>query len=90
MIWRALREPLLVFASLAALLACTTLYACLPGAPFKPVAALCFAGAKATLVVIFYMRLRQSDGLSRAALAAALAWLTLLFLLSFADLLTRP
>lgn len=81
--------PLVVWALLMALLGLTLLYAYLPGAPLKTEAALAIGAAKALLIALFFMQLRQAAGLTRLAAGAGLAWASLLYLLTFADILTR-
>ena len=51
--------------------------------------ALLIAGLKSVLVATFYMHLRHSPGLIGLAAGAALLWIALMFLLSWADFLSR-
>src|SRR5207248_3429469 len=50
--------------------------------PLNAVVALLIAGTKATLVVLFFMHMRWSDGPSRMAAVAGLFWLAIMFLLT--------
>ena len=81
--------PLLVWAALMVLLAATLGYAYLPRAPGKIVSGLVVAAAKAGLIAIVFMQLGKASAIVRLAAVAGLAWLSLLFLFSFADFLTR-
>ncbi len=81
--------PLLVWAGLMVLLGATLGYAYLPGAPGKVVSGLVIAGIKVALIGAVFMQLTKASGLVRIAAAAGIAWLSLLFLFSFADFLTR-
>ena len=81
--------PFLVWLGLLALLGLSLCYAYLPGAPLRFAAGLTIAIAKAGLVATIYMQLRSASALVRVAAAAGLFWLSLLFLFSFADFLTR-
>lgn len=81
--------PLAIWAGLMCLLTLTALYACWPGAPAKPEVSLSIGIAKALLIALFFMELRKSAGLVRLASIAGLIWGSFLFILSFADILTR-
>lgn len=81
--------PLATWAGLMLLLALTLIYAYLPSAPIKPEIGLTIGIAKALLIALFFMQLRKSAGLVRLASMAGLIWASLLFILTFADLLTR-
>ena len=81
--------PLAVWAGLMALLALTLAYAYLPGLPLKTEAALAIGAAKALLIAVFFMQLRHAAALVRIAAGTGLAWLSLLYLFTFADYLTR-
>jgi len=81
--------PLAIWAGLMVLLTLTVLYAYWPGVPIKPEIGLSIGIAKALLIALFFMQLRKSAGLVRLASIAGLLWASLLFILSFADLLTR-
>ena len=51
--------------------------------------ALGIAGAKAGLVVLYFMHLRHASGLTRVFVIAGLFWLSLLLLFTFSDIVTR-
>jgi caa(3)-type oxidase subunit IV len=53
------------------------------------VANLAIATAKAGLVALYFMQLRSERAIIRLAAAAGLLWLLFLFILTFADVLTR-
>ncbi|WFT83685.1 MULTISPECIES: cytochrome C oxidase subunit IV family protein [unclassified Methylobacterium] len=48
------------------------------------------AAAKALLVLVFYMELREARGLVRLAALAGFLWAGVLFALTLSDVLTRP
>ena len=48
------------------------------------------AALKAVLIAVFFMNLRRPDPLLRVAGAASMLWIMFLFVLTFADVLTRP
>jgi cytochrome c oxidase subunit 4 len=81
--------PLLVWLGLLVLLGATCGYAYWPGAPLKFGSGVLIAFAKAALIALVFMQLRSSSNLVRLAAVTGLAWLSLLFLFSFADFLTR-
>ncbi len=81
--------PLKIWAALMGLLALTIGYAFMPGLPFKTEAGLAIAIAKALLIAILFMQLRRATGIVRLAAIAGVVWASFLFLLTFADLLTR-
>ena len=45
--------------------------------------------AKTALIIWLFMEMKTRDGLQRIALGVGFAWLFILLLLSFADILTR-
>lgn len=81
---------LLTWAVLLALLAATLglAYVPMPG-PMNTVVALGISVAKALLVLALFMKLFRAPALTRAAAAAGLFWLAVLFALSATDYLTR-
>jgi cytochrome c oxidase subunit 4 len=81
--------PLSTWIGLMLLLATTVLYAYLPTTPIKPEIGLSIGIAKALLIALFFMQLRRSAGLVRIASIVGIVWACSLFLLTFADLLTR-
>ena len=86
---RLVLAPLGIWAGLMALLALTILYAFVPGLPLKTEAGLAIALAKALLIAILFMQLKTAAGIVRLAAVAGAVWASFLFMLTFADLLTR-
>jgi cytochrome c oxidase subunit IV len=56
---------------------------------FNFVAAMAIAGAKASLVVLYFMHARYSSKLTRIVILAGLSWFGILFILTLNDYLTR-
>lgn len=86
---RVVLAPLAIWAGLMALLALTVGYAFWPHAPFKTAAGLSVALAKALLIAILFMQLKTATGLVRLAAIAGVTWASFLYILTFADVLTR-
>lgn len=84
-----MRALLLTYTALLALLAMTVGLSYLPMGTAGLPASLLIAAAKAVLVMAVFMRLREGSTLIRVTSLTGLVWLSLLFLLSFADYLTR-
>jgi cytochrome c oxidase subunit IV len=82
--------PAIVWLVIAAAITATSLYASLPNGPQKPAVSLAIAGAQAILSGVVFMRLDKAAALVRLAAMAGFLWLSLLFILSFGDYLTRP
>lgn len=80
---------LLVFVALLGLLALTVAAAFWPLGPWSVVVALAIAAAKAALVMVFFMQLRHRSGLVSVFAIGGFFWLSILFALTYADLLTR-
>ncbi len=80
---------LLVGVSLLALLAATAGAAFLPLGRFSTLVAVGIAVAKATLILLYFMNLRFGDRRLWLVAGAAFAWLSILFVLSMSDFLTR-
>lgn len=78
----------LVWLALLALLALTFGAAHLPLGAINVVIGLTIAGVKVALVALIFMGLDRSAALMRLAAAAGLLWLAILFMLTFADVLT--
>jgi cytochrome c oxidase subunit 4 len=53
------------------------------------VVGLAIAGIKATLVVLFFMHVRESSTLTKFMCAAGLVWLIILMTLTFSDYISR-
>lgn len=81
--------PLATWAGLMGLLTVTAIYAWLPGAPIKPIVGLTIGVAKALLIALFFMQLRRSAGLVKVVSIVGIVWASFMFILTFADLLTR-
>ena len=81
--------PLLVWGALMALAAATLGYAYWHAAPAKLATGLVIALAKAVLVAVVFMQLSKASGLVRFAAVAGMVWASFLYLLTFADVLTR-
>lgn len=85
-IWR---RTVPVWLALLALLGLTLALAYVPLGKLNTVSAIGIAFAKALLVALFFMHLKQPDPLLRLAGAATLLWLFFMFSLTLADILTR-
>lgn len=85
-IWRGI---LPIWAGLMALLAATLVAAFLPLGRWNLALALGIAAAKAALVLVYFMQLKRPDPLLRLTAGAVLVFLAFLFVLTYADLLTR-
>jgi cytochrome c oxidase subunit 4 len=83
------RTYLVVWVGLLTLLTLTLGSAYVPMGTLNTVANLGIAVAKAALVMLFYMHLRQSSGLTRLFAVAGFVWLGLLIGLTLTDVLTR-
>ena len=77
------------FAALIVLTGATTWVAEIDLGVFNTVVALAIAVCKASLVVLFFMHLKYTPGMTRLALAAAVGWLAILIVLTLADFHTR-
>ena len=55
----------------------------------NPVIALTIACTKATLVILFFMHVKYSPGLTRLVIVAAFFWLAILIALTLSDVFTR-
>ena len=86
---KAARTILVAWAALLALLALTIAASFAPLGGVLPFVSYGIAIAKTAIVVWIFMELRGRDGLQRIALAAGFVWLLILFVLLFADNLTR-
>ena len=81
--------PMRIWATLMLLLGMTIAYAFWPALPLKTEAGLAVALAKAALIALLFMQLRQAAGIVRLAAVAGVVWATFLYLFTFADVLTR-
>ena len=75
--------------ALLLLLALTAWASFLPLGDFSTPVAVGIAVAKALLILLYFMQLRISEPLYRLVAGAAFAWLSILFVLSLSDYLTR-
>ena len=79
----------LIYAVLIALTATTTAMSYVDLGAFNIYVALTIAVAKATLVVLFFMHVKESSGMTRVYVAAGFFWLAILLLLTIADYVSR-
>lgn len=86
---RVVLAPLKVWAALLVLLALTVGYAYIPGAALKLEVSLAIAAAKVLLIATLFMQLKQATGLVRMAAIAGIVWVSFLYIIAFADYLTR-
>jgi cytochrome c oxidase subunit 4 len=86
---KAARIILAAWIALLALLALTIAASFAPLGRVLPYVSYAIAIAKTAIVVWVFMELRKRDGLQRLGLAAGFVWLAILFVLLFADVLTR-
>jgi cytochrome c oxidase subunit 4 len=86
---KAVRTIVLAWAALLALLALTIAASFAPLGHALPFVSYGITAAKTALVVWIFMELRVRDGLQRIALGVGFVWLGILFVLLFADTLTR-
>ncbi len=87
---RIVVQPLAVWLALLALLAATAGLAYIPLGTGNVFASVAIGALKAVVIALFFMQLLKSDGTVRLASLAGFVFLLVLFLLSFADYLTRP
>lgn len=81
----------IIFALLIGLTGLTTWVATLDmPSPWNTVVALAIAIFKASLVILFFMHVKYSSNLTRAAVVAGFFWLAILLVLTLSDILTRP
>ena len=78
-----------VWARLIFLTALTTGVAYIDLGYFNTVAALVIAVGKASLVVLFFMHLKDQVGMTRVVMLAALLWLAVLIGITASDVFTR-
>ena len=81
--------PLLIWGALLLLAGTTLGYAYWHGAPAKLATALALAAAKTLLVAIVFMQLSKAAGIVRVAAVSGAVWASFLYLLTFADAMTR-
>lgn len=78
-----------VFAVLVVLLIVTVLAAHVDLGYLNTPIAMSIALFKAALIVLYFMHVRNADPLVRVFSAGGFLWLAILFLLTFADIMTR-
>ncbi len=85
----SVRDYLLIFAALTALLVATTGVSFLPLGRLGLPVALGIATCKAVLIALYFMHLRHGNRLTWVFSAAALLWFGILLTLTLGDYLTR-
>ena len=85
----ASKRFLFTAAALLGLLALTVGAAYVNLGPFNTIAAMTISVAKATLIVVFFMEIRERGPVIWVALATGLFWLGIMFALSMSDFMTR-
>ena len=85
----SVKTYVLIFLALLALTGLTTGMAFVDLGPLNTVVALAIAGCKMMLVILFFMHLRSSTGLTKIAVAAGFFWLMILISLTMSDFATR-
>lgn len=78
-----------VFVALLVLTAVTTAAAFVDLGRLNTVVALVIAVCKASLVVLFFMHLKEQTGMTRVVILAALLWLAVLITITMSDVFTR-
>jgi len=78
-----------VFLALIVLTAITTAVAYVDLGALNTVAALVIAVCKASLVVLFFMHLKEQAGMTRVVIIAAALWLAVFIVLTLSDRFTR-
>jgi cytochrome c oxidase subunit 4 len=78
-----------VYIALMVLLALTVIAAAFPIPSLSLLIALAIAGAKAALVILFFMHVRYSAPVTRVFVAAGFVWLSILFTLTLLECMTR-
>jgi cytochrome c oxidase subunit 4 len=87
--WQLWRRNLVIWAALMALLILTLVAAYIPLGPGNTAIGIAIAFAKAALVVLLFMELARSKSLIRLAAISGLVFVTVLFALTFSDVLSR-
>ncbi len=84
-----IRVYIAVAAALFALLGLTVAIAYVDLGNFNLLIALTIAILKALLVVLFFMHVRYSSKVTRVVASAGIIWLSIMFILTMSDFLTR-
>lgn len=87
--WQLWRRNLMIWAALVALLILTLVAAYIPLGRANTSIGIAIAVAKAGLVVMLFMELAKAKNLVRLAALSGLVLVTVLFTLTFADVLSR-
>lgn len=82
-------RPLLAWAALCLLLTITVAVAYVPLGALNLVVSLAIAAAKVLIIALVFMELVRASSLLRLAAMTGIFWLLFLFVLMFADYLTR-
>ena len=85
----AVRLYVVVFAALLVLTVATVTVSYVDLGPASVVVALAIAFTKAVLVVLFFMHLRESSGLTWVVAGGGFFWLAILIGLTMSDVVTR-
>ncbi|MBM0206753.1 cytochrome C oxidase subunit IV family protein [Micromonospora sp. STR1s_5] len=87
--WQLWRRNLVIWGALMALLIITLVAAYIPLGPANTAIGVAIAAAKAGLVLMLFMELVKAKSLIRLAAVSGLVFVTVLFALSLADVLSR-
>jgi cytochrome c oxidase subunit 4 len=79
----------LIFGILLVLTLTTALVAFVDMGPFNIVVAMTIAVVKATLVILFFMHVKQSTPMTKVYVCAGFFWLAIMIFLTMNDYLTR-
>jgi cytochrome c oxidase subunit IV len=85
----SMRTYTAVFVALLTLTTITVMASFIHMGRFNDIVALTIAVTKALLVLVYFMHLRDSPGLSRLAVVAGVFWLLTMIVLTMSDVLTR-
>jgi cytochrome c oxidase subunit IV len=88
-VWKLWRRNGLIWAALMLLLATTLALAYVPMGKLSPAVGIVIATIKAGFVVMLFMELARARMLTRLAAMSAVVFLTALFVLTLADVLSR-
>jgi len=88
-IWPLLKTPLLALIALTLLLCLTITLSYVPLGEGNLVLSLLIAAAKVAIIVIVFMELPKGMAVQQLAACVGVFWLLFLFVLGFADYLTR-
>src|SRR5205823_3786366 len=85
----AVQKYLVIFGLLMLGLVLTVIAARIPLGPMNLTVALMIGGAKALLVVLYFMHVKEASKLTWVFAGAAFMWLAIMIALTFGDYLTR-